>query len=136
VSDKKKEERLLVALMVFVLISLLFFSPVAFGQSVSVSSGYGAITGTVYSNDGVSPLLLNDADHGSCLELFNTTTGNRTAWFDDDASGLYTSKPVPAGSYILKAFLKDALVGNSTVFTLNDSEIKTIDLQTSRMPTN
>lgn len=133
---KRNEEKLIVAFMIFSLICLLFFSPVAFGQAISLPIGYSAVTGTIYSNDGVTPLQVADTFNGSYIGLYNATTDNRTSYYTNDLMGLYSTGSVTPGNYYLKVFAKDALVGRSTVFALNENEIKTVDLQTSRMPTN
>lgn len=131
----KKEEMFSKALMILVLIFILFFSSVIFGQVVSLPYGKGAAIGTIYNNDGTNPLFVADAND-SYIELHNVTTNLTANRCFSDAKGLYTTKPVSPGYYYLIVYFKNNSVGNSTAFAIKNGQYTKVNLQTSRVPTS
>lgn len=133
--DKRDEDRLIRALMVFVLICLLFHMNLAvtFGQMVSPQK-HGNVKGTIYYSDGVTPLAVNDKQNGSYIQLWNTTTDTITASFPTNDYGKYASPSVPEGSYYLDVLVKNNLKGASKAFYIVGDQNISVDLTTSRTP--
>ncbi|MGB9941073.1 hypothetical protein [Methanosarcina sp.] len=92
-----KEERLILALMTLVIIYLLFFSSVAFGQ-VKLSRQKHNVSGTVFYSDGKTPLIDNSSTH---IDLFNADVGDYFDWdgTDTDSNGYYSFTNVPPGTF-------------------------------------
>jgi DNA-binding beta-propeller fold protein YncE len=128
---KRKEERLIRALMVFVLISLLFFSSVVFGQ---MSDPFSTIHGNIYCNDG-KLLVLNDSSNTTDLLVVNKDTNHNTVLTTNN-SGVYDSGSIfEPGNYTLYAYYNKDVIG-SRDFTIMSGADTPLDLTTSRMPTN
>jgi hypothetical protein len=134
-TDDKKNDRLIRAVMVLILICLLFICSVASGQILSPSD-FGSVSGTTYYSDGVTPLPLNDTNNGSYIALFNTTTNSRITYFNTDNFGKYTSPQVPAGSYQILAMYNNNNVVNNSTFSIVAGQNVPLDLDTSRTSTN
>lgn len=127
---EKKDERWNRVIMLYFLIWLLFIenSAVAFWQFVGLHHS-GHVTGTIYYNDGVTPLPISLPQEGSFIELMNTTTNSRIAYFTADDFGRYTSPQVPEGNYYLKVMLVDTIIGVSTEFDINASQVTPVDIK-------
>ena len=133
--DQKKDHRLNRAIMLYFLIWFLFVvnSALAFWQFVGIYQ-YGNVAGTIYFNNGVTPLPINGRNPGTFIELMNTTTDSRTAYFTSDDFGRYTSPQVPQGSYYLKVIFDDKIVGISTDFDIIASKATSVDITASMKP--
>jgi len=128
---KQKEERLIIAVMVFVLICLLLFSSVAFGQ---VSDPLCGVHGTVSYSDG-RPLPLNDSLNATDIMVVNKDTNENTV-FTTNNTGFYDSGMVyEPGNYTVYAIYKNTVVGSHDA-TLTSGSNVLVDLTTSRMSTN
>lgn len=136
-ADVKKNQRLNRAVMLYFLIWFLLIgnSALAFWQFVGIYE-CGNVAGTIYFNNGVTPLPINDFNHGCFVELMNTTTNSQAAYFISDDFGRYTSPQVPQGSYYLKVIFTDKVVGISTAFDINASKITSVDIATSMKTLN
>lgn len=129
--DEKKDQKLNRIIMLYFLIWFLFIanSALVFWQFVGVYQ-YGNVAGTIYFDNGVTPLPVNK-DPGSFVMLMNTTTNSRTTFFASDDFGRYTSSKVPQGSYYLKVIFDDTVVGISPAFDINASKVTSVDIVTS-----
>jgi hypothetical protein len=135
----EKEKRLIYAFMVLVLICLLFFSSVAFGQVTPPQyNGSGRISGTIFYNDGVTPFFLNNST--GRVEITNATTNVNVALLYTDSAGHYISSYLPAGNYQVHV---GGVSGNSIVSISNfynvsiiSGQVATVNVTTSRMLTN
>ncbi len=134
--NRIKKERFIKVLVVLVLIFILFFSSVTFGQVVSLPSDSGKATGVVYASDGVTPLLVADVVNGSYIELYNATSDLSANICVSDTKGLYTTKTVPSGKYGLRVYFKSKNVGNSSIFAIQSGQLTQVDLRTSRISTS
>jgi hypothetical protein len=128
---KQKEKRLIIALMLFVLISLLFFSSVAFGQ---LSDPLGGVYGSIYYNDG-KPLPLNDKGTATDIMIVNKDTNQNTVITTNDSGFFSANNTYTPGNYTLYACYKNTVVGSSD-FNLTGGSNIPLDLTTSRMSTN
>jgi hypothetical protein len=62
------------------------------------------VTGTVFYNDGKTPLVLNDRTNGFELTLNNYSSDALTDVFTTDSNGTFISSNVSAGKYTLSAW--------------------------------
>jgi hypothetical protein len=135
--DVKKNQRWNRVILLYFLIWFLLIenSALAFWQFVGIYE-CGNVAGTIYFNNGVTPLPINDFTRGCFIELMNTTTNSRVAHFTSDDFGRYTSPQVPQGSYYLKVIFTDEVIGISTAFDINASQVRSVDIIASMEPIN
>ncbi len=133
--DKKTNERFIGAVMVFVLICLLFTGniSVAFGQ-ITRPQDMGYVDGTIFYNDGITPLSIDDSMYASQVELWNVTSDTASILYTDN-NGYYTSSCVPAGTYKVYVKYDNNYVGNTTNFTVIPGQTAIANVETSSMPT-
>ncbi len=134
--DKQKNEKLIRAVMLLILICLLFsgYCSVAFGQ-ITRPQDKGYVTGTIFYNDGITPLLVNDSLYASQVELWNVTSNTASILYTDD-NGYYTSSGVPAGTYKVYVKYENNYAGETDNFSVIAGQNVTANVKTSRMPTN
>ena len=145
-TDKEEKQVIIIVLMIFVLICLLFFGLVAFGY-MSVPSGGGNnnnqtstttaqnVTGTVFYNDGTTPLPLTNVAADNYVQLFNLTDQIRYSIITDN-NGTFISPDVPAGEYYLYAYDGSTIPVASAYITIPTGTTLLQNLTTSRMPVN
>lgn len=136
-----KEKRLICAIMVFVLICLLFFSSVAFGQVSSPPLQDPNIIGTVFYSDGITPYS-NPLGSKTIVELYhNGTQVNETVL---SSSGQYNFTNVSGDSgpyYVVTTETWNKTDSNVTMVTRSSpfnviQETTVMNLTTNRMLTN
>ncbi len=74
-------------------------------EQITCPQDKGYITGTIFYNDGITQLLVNNLLYTSQVELWNLTSTSNTAsisYIDDN--GCYTSSSVPESMY--KVYVK------------------------------
>jgi hypothetical protein len=136
---RKKEKRLIIALMIIVLICLLFFSSVAFGQ-VSDPSPLGDVHGTVFYSDG-RRLPLNDSTNATDLMVVNKDTNSNIVFTTNESGGYDSGDILQAGNYTIYACYQNTVVASHDFainrnLALGDSNDIPLDLTTSRTSTN
>ena len=134
--DKERNERLIKALMIIVLICLLIIGTgsVAFGQ-IARPQDMGYISGTIYYNDGVTPLLINNLTSDDHIELWDLTTNTATILYTDE-NGVYTSSAIPVGPYRVAVWYDGSYAGSTDDLTTVAGETITANVETSRIPGN
>ena len=132
--DKRKNILKFRVLMVIMLICFLFNSPVAFGQ-ITRPQDTGSISGTILYNDGITPLLVNSTGYASQVELWNLTSATASVFYTDN-NGFYTSPSVPAGAYKLYVKYNNNYAAETDNFSVIAGQNLTVNVKTSRMPTN
>jgi len=150
ITDEKEKQISIVVIMVIVLICLLFVGLMGFGymsgpsgsngsnNGSNVTSGSpttGKVTGTIFYNDGVTPLILNNSTNGTDVQLFNTSTSTVISTFVTDNTGKFISPEVPAGNYVLYGYYNNSSIGHTYLTIVANSTIQK-NLTTSRMPAN
>lgn len=130
----KRNKKFIRTIINFTLIYLIFIesSSVAFGQLLSPHY-HGSVYGTVYYDDGITPLQVNDKINGSYIELWNITSNSIISDMTTDDSGKYKSQQVPVGLYYLCVKVNNEYVGTSNIFNITRNVSLPMDLTTSRM---
>jgi hypothetical protein len=134
--DKERNERLIKALMVLVLICLLLIgnSSVAFGQ-ITRPQDMGYISGTIYYEDGITPLVIDNLTSDDHIELWDLTTNTARILYTDE-NGLYTSTSIPTGPYRVAVWYDGIYAGSTEDLTVVAGETITANVETSRIPKN
>jgi hypothetical protein len=127
-NNRERSQVWIFTIMVVVLI-LMLFCPVVFGQVSSFP--FGSVSGTVFYSDGKTPLALNTP--GNFFTIINTDTGQPVWNGSTDPSGnfIYNGS---TGHYEVEAIYNNRLVGQSPIFLLNNANHVIENLTTNRTP--
>jgi len=94
------------------------------------------VTGTVFYNDGKTPLVLNDRTNGFELTLNNYSSDALTDVFTTDSNGIFISSNVSAGKYTLSAWDGINNRVGTAIITIPSGTSFVQNLTTSRISTN
>jgi hypothetical protein len=131
-NNREKSQVTIFTIMIVVLI-LLLFCPVVFGQVSAFP--FGTVSGTVFNSNGKTPLALNNFAANNFYFVKNTDTGNVVWNGTTDSNGYYILNE-STGHYEVEAVYNNKIVGQSPTFYLNNANHVIENLTTNSTPTD
>jgi hypothetical protein len=95
----------------FLCLAVMFFAVSTFAGSVEETTGGGAISGTVYQSDGITPLTGKNIG----INVFTGSPCGSLTWIEStpvfQANGTYLTSDLPTGTYYLQAWSDNKYYG-------------------------